>query len=300
VTAGAPIDFEASLLPILGQAYGYALKLTRNPADAEDLVQESVLQALRGLHTFKPGSPFKPWFFRILTNAHRMRWRTRARRILTISYDDAPELVLYNGTGAAAVPVIEDPAGALIGRMSQEAIERAIRALPVDYQEVAALYFSESLSYQEIAGILSIPVGTVRSRLHRARKRLQQLLLREAIDAGIAPATPPVVTPIPGLDPVLCAEAFSHIDDYIDRELTAEEMEHVRAHLELCALCSTEFAYEEHLLDAVRAKLRRIDVPPAVRSAVAKRLAASRADERHDTTRTERRLVVISYAMSRQ
>jgi RNA polymerase sigma-70 factor, ECF subfamily len=267
-----PVDFEAQLLPILGQAYGYALRLTRNQADAEDLVGDATLQALRGLHTFRPGSMFKPWFFRILTNAHRMRWRTRARRLFTVSYDDAPDLVLYQASGAAGVPAASDPAGELIGRMSRESIQDAIRQLPIDYQEAAALYFGEDLSYQDIAQVLDVPIGTVRSRLHRARKRLQQLLLRTAIDEGIVPATPPTVAPIPGLDPELCAMAFAHIDDYIDRELTPDEMKMVREHLEFCALCSTEFSYEAHLIDGIRDKLRRIDVPPSVRTNLARRL----------------------------
>ena len=120
--------------------------------------------------------------------------------------------------------------------------------------------------------MLGIPVGTVRSRLHRARKRLQQLLRDVAIDEGILPATPLAVAPIPGLDPELCARAFSHIDDYVDRELTAAEMAAVEAHLELCALCSTEFSYEAKLIDGIRDKLRRIDVPPDFRSNLARRL----------------------------
>jgi RNA polymerase sigma-70 factor (ECF subfamily) len=294
--APSPVDFEASLTPILGQAYGYALRLTRNQADAEDLVQDAALLALKGLHTFRPGSMFKPWFFRILTNAFRMRWRTRARRIVTVGLGDTPDLVLYQASGAAAVPPASDPASALISRMSSEAIQHAIRTLPVDYQEVAALYFGDAIPYQEIADTLGIPVGTVRSRLHRARKRLQQLLLRVAIDEGIVPATPPVVAPIPGLDPELCARAFAHIDDYTDRELTAAEMAMVRAHLELCALCSTEFSYEGHLIDAVRAKLRRIDVPPSVRTSVARRLKAADAPATHQHVIAPRLPVIVIVA----
>jgi RNA polymerase sigma-70 factor, ECF subfamily len=274
VTAGAPIDFEASLLPILGQAYGYALKLTRNPTDAEDLVQEAILYALRGLHTFQPGSQFKPWFFRILTNAHRMRWRTRARRVFTVSLEDAPDLYLYAATDAAHVPVEADPANSLISRLSVEEIDRAIRQLPVDYQEAAALYFSDQLSYQEIAEILNVPIGTVRSRLHRARKLLQKHLWRVAVDAGIAPP-PPTITVPPRLNRENCEVAFRRLDNYVDRELSAAEMDLVKAHLAVCALCTSEFAFEESLIKGVRDKLGRIDVPPAVRSAVAKRLAAS-------------------------
>jgi RNA polymerase sigma-70 factor (ECF subfamily) len=265
------IDFEASLLPILDQAYGYALRLTRNGADAEDLVQEATLHALRGLHTFAPGALFKPWFFRILTNCHRMRWRTRARRLFTVSIDDAPELYLYAATKAADVPVESDPATELIGRMSRESIQTALRQLPVDYQEAAALYFGDELSYQEIAEVLNVPIGTVRSRLHRARKLLQQLLWRVAVDAGITPAPKKVTVP-PRLNREGCEVAFMRLDDYLDRELARTEMALVQAHLEVCALCTSEFAFESSLINGVRDKLRRIDVPPSFRSQLARRL----------------------------
>jgi RNA polymerase sigma-70 factor, ECF subfamily len=271
------VDFEASLLPILGQAYGYALRLTRNQADAEDLVQEATLHALRGLGTFRPGSLFKPWFFRILTNCHRMRWRTRARRLFTVSLDDGPELYLYTATGAANVPVEADPAAELIDRMSRDAIQHAIRQLPVDYQEATALYYGDDLSYQQISEVLDVPIGTVRSRLHRARKLLQQLLWRVAVDAGIRPAPTKVVVP-PRLNREGCEVAFMRLDDYLDRELDRSEMALVKAHLEVCALCTSEFTFEASLITGVRAKLGRIDVPPAFRSRLARRLHAAHAD----------------------
>lgn len=280
-TSVSPIDFEGSLLPILGQAYGYALKLTRNPADAEDLVSEATLLALRGLHTFQPGSQFKPWFFRILTNAHRMRWRTRARRVFTVSLDDAPELYLYTATGAANAPVDADPASGLLSRLSLESIEHAIRRLPVDYQEAAALYFSDELSYQEIAEVLNVPIGTVRSRLHRARKLLQKFLWREAVDEGVAPPPQRIVVPPRGLDRAGCEVAFMRLDDYLDRELKKDEMALVRAHLEVCALCTSEFAFETSLIKGVRDKLGRIDVPASVRSAVAQRLRVTSGEHHH-------------------
>ncbi|HWZ58136.1 MAG TPA: sigma-70 family RNA polymerase sigma factor [Gemmatimonadaceae bacterium] len=278
---GGPIDFEASLLPILGQAYGYALRLTRNQADAEDLVQEATLHALRGLHTFEPGSLFKPWFFRILTNCHRMRWRTRARRLFTVSLDDAPELYLYTATDAAHTAVESDPANTLISRMSRESIQDAIRQLPVDYQEAAALYFSDELSYQEIAEVLNVPIGTVRSRLHRARKLLQQLLWRVAVDEGITPEPKKVVVPPRGLDRAGCEVAFMRLDDYLDRELAKSEMALVQAHLEVCALCTSEFAFEASLINGVRAKLRRIDVPQSFRSQLARRLKGTEKTAAH-------------------
>jgi RNA polymerase sigma-70 factor, ECF subfamily len=269
--------FEALLTPVLDQVYRYALSLTRNRADAEDLVQEAVLHALRGFNTFRPGSAFKPWFFRVLTNCHRMTWRARTRRLMTVSFGDAPDLFLYNGYRAAGLPVTgEDPAGQVIGRLSQDAVQRAIRRLPEEYQVAASLYFVEDMSYQEIAEVLGVPVGTVRSRLHRARKLLQQRLWRVAVDEGVIQPVRVAVAPR-GLDRAGCEVAFRRLDDYVDRELAAAEMALVRQHLEVCALCSAEFAFEASVIRDVKSKLQRIDVPGDFRSRVAKRLAAGSA-----------------------
>lgn len=268
------LQFEALLAPVLDQAYRYALSLTRNPVDAEDLVQDAALHALRGFRTFEPGSAFKPWFFRVLTNCHRMTWRARARRILTVSFDDAPDLFLYNQYGAAGMDVAgADPAGQVIGRLSQDSVARAMRRLPEEYRVVASLYFAEDLSYQEIAQVLHVPVGTVRSRLHRARKLLQRSLWRIAEDEGVVPSVR-VRVPARGLDRAGCEVAFRRLDDYVDRELAPAEMALVQQHLEVCVLCSAEFAFEESVLRDVRSKVQRIDVPVDLRSRVATRLAA--------------------------
>jgi RNA polymerase sigma-70 factor, ECF subfamily len=274
--AGLPVgqDFEMLLAPVLSQAYGYALSLTRNRADAEDLVQDATFQAWKGFRTFQPGAPFKPWFFRILTNCHRMTWRARARRLVTVSMGDAPDLFLYNTFKVAELPVAgDDPAGRLMSNLSREAVQAAVRKLPEEYQVVAALYFIEDLSYEAIAAVLDVPPGTVRSRLHRARKLLQQRLWHVAEDEGIVSR---VRVPIPkrGLDRAGCEVAFSRLDDYVDRELAEAEMKLVRDHLEVCALCSAEFAFEASVIRDVRVKLQRIDVPQDFRSRVAKRLAA--------------------------
>jgi RNA polymerase sigma-70 factor (ECF subfamily) len=273
-------DFEALLAPVLSQAYGYALSLTRNQSDAEDLVQDATLQAWKGFRTFQPGAPFKPWFFRVLTNCHRMTWRARARRLVTVSMGDAPDLFLYNTFKVADLPVAgDDPAGRLMSNLSREAVQAAVRKLPEEYQVVAALYFIEDLSYEAIAAVLDVPPGTVRSRLHRARKLLQQRLWRVAEDEGIVSRVR-VAIPKRGLDRAGCEVAFRRLDDYVDRELADAEMKLVREHLEVCALCSAEFAFEASVIRDVRVKLQRIDVPQDFRSRVAKRLAA-RAGQPH-------------------
>lgn len=178
--------FEALLLPLLDRAYATALRLTRESADAEDLVQEAVLLAWRGFSSFEPGSNFKAWFLRILTNCFYSRYRKRKREGTQVELEDTPELYLYCQTAAAGVhSQVEDPAAAFMDRFDAELVVQALEALPEEYRVVATLYFLQDLAYQEIATVLGVPVGTVRSRLHRARRLLQRALWTIAEDRGI-------------------------------------------------------------------------------------------------------------------
>jgi hypothetical protein len=209
-----------------------------------------------------------------------MTWRARARRLITVSLGDAPDLFLYNTFKAADLPVAgDDPAGRLMSSLSREAVQAALRKLPEEYQAAASLYFIEDLSYEAIAAVLDVPPGTVRSRLHRARKLLQQRLWHVAEDEGIVSHVR-VKIPKRGLDRAGCEVAFRRLDDYVDRELAEAEMKLVRDHLEVCALCSAEFAFEASLIRDVRVKLQRIDLPQDFRSRVSQRLAV-RAGHSH-------------------
>lgn len=181
--------FESLLAPVLGPAFGAALHMTRSRDDAEDLVQEAALHAYRALDTFTPGTNFKAWFFRILTNAFYQRYRRRRREPELAPLEDASEIYLYtqsSRSGMKGSP--EDPADVVLGQMDSETVSRAIEALPEEYRVVCALYFQEEFAYQEIAEIVSCPVGTVRSRLHRGRKMLQKALWRLASESGLIAA----------------------------------------------------------------------------------------------------------------
>jgi RNA polymerase sigma-70 factor (ECF subfamily) len=176
------------LKPLLGRAYGLALRLLRNQADAEDLVQEAALAACRGFGTFQQASNFKAWFFRILTNCYYARHRRQRHEGPPVDFDEAPELYLYGQMAELGLHEgTTDPAGALLNRLDGEQIARALQGLPEEYRVVSTLYCVEDLSYQEIADILGIPVGTVRSRLHRGRRILQKLLWRVAVERGVVP-----------------------------------------------------------------------------------------------------------------
>jgi RNA polymerase sigma-70 factor (ECF subfamily) len=178
--------FESLLASVIDAAFGMALRLTKNRADAEDLVQETALLAFRGFGTFTPGTNFKAWFFRILTNCYYTGYRRQRHQLSTIDFDDTPDLYLYKRSRDYGIPqATSDPAASLIDRLDTERVSAAIEELPEEYRVVSVLYFMEDLSYQQIAAALDCPVGTVRSRLHRGRKMLQKALWKLAEECGI-------------------------------------------------------------------------------------------------------------------
>jgi RNA polymerase sigma-70 factor (ECF subfamily) len=184
-------DLEGLLTGILGGAFGTAVRLTGNHADAEDLVQEAALLALRGFASFTPGTNFKAWFFRILMNCFYSKHRSRKSRPTTVDLDDTPDLYLYARSAEAGFPTQgPDPAGLLLERLGTERVTAAIEMLPEEYRVVSTLYFMEDFSYQEIARVLQVPIGTVRSRLHRGRKMLQKALWSIAEEEGIVGTRP--------------------------------------------------------------------------------------------------------------
>lgn len=179
-------QFQPLLVAVLPAAYGYALRLTRNRADAEDLVQDAALRAFKAIDSFDAGTNFKAWIFRILTRCFWANHRRRQRRPNTVDFDDTPDLYLYARSAEHGLQWQgEDPARALIDRLGTERVADAIGQLPEEYGVVCTLYFMEDFAYHEIADVLEVPVGTVRSRLHRGRKMLQKALWFLAEESGI-------------------------------------------------------------------------------------------------------------------
>jgi RNA polymerase sigma-70 factor (ECF subfamily) len=182
-------EFEAFLIGMLEPGYRLALRLTNDRQDAEDLMQEAALRAFRFRHTFQKGTSFKAWFYRIVVN--HFYTNTRRKRGATTSLDelsDAHDIFLYSRSAAAGLLRPDtDPAAGTIARMAEDDVARALAALPDEFRTVATLYFIDDLSYQEIADILGVPIGTVRSRLHRGRHMLQKQLWHVAEELGIVP-----------------------------------------------------------------------------------------------------------------
>lgn len=174
--------FEGYLRPVLDVAYGYAHKLTGNPDDAMDLVQDAAVQAYRSIGTFEDGTNFKAWFMKILTNKFYKSKVREARRGQTVPLDDAEDLFMYNQAESRG---LRDTLDEVFDKIDQEEVQRAIDKLPEEYRIVSLLYFLNEFSYEEIAEAAGIPIGTVRSRLHRGRKLLQAALWQTAEDKGL-------------------------------------------------------------------------------------------------------------------
>jgi RNA polymerase sigma-70 factor, ECF subfamily len=182
----APASFESLFTPLASSAFGVAVRFTNNRADAEDLVQEAALLAYRAFDSFEPGTNFKAWFFRILTNCYFSRRRREKSRPVTADLDDTPDLYLYARSAEYGFPTAgPDPAAQLLDKLGTERVAAAIARLPEEYRVVSTLYFMEDFSYEEIGRVLQCPVGTVRSRLHRGRKMLQKSLWQMAEEDGI-------------------------------------------------------------------------------------------------------------------
>lgn len=157
-------SFEQLALPLFGRLYNFAHWLAQNREEAEDLVQETYVKALKGFSSFEPGTNFKAWMFRILRNTF-LNSRT-GLKTATVSLEDPEDDPVFSEA--------ETPETILIDRSSQQMIQEAIGELAVPYREVLLLCEVEEMSYQEIATALAIPVGTVMSRLSRARRALRE------------------------------------------------------------------------------------------------------------------------------
>ena len=166
--------FEELAMPLFDSLYNFAHWLTHDREEAEDLVQETYLKALKGFPSFQPGTNFRAWMYRILRNTF-LTSRAGLWERNTVALEPEAEELLPGGP--------ETPESILINRASEEILQAAIEQLPVIYREVLLLCEVEEMSYQEIAETLSVPTGTVMSRLARARKALRDAVQKQAVAA---------------------------------------------------------------------------------------------------------------------
>jgi RNA polymerase sigma-70 factor (ECF subfamily) len=166
--------FDREALPLLREIYAAALRLTRNPADAEDLVQEAYLRAYRGFAGFQEGTNIRAWLHRILTNTFINTYRKRQREPQTVSDEEVPDWYLYEkltGDGAEASAETR-----VLESLPDEDVQQALASLPERFRLAVLLADVQGFSYKEIAEFLDIPMGTVMSRLHRGRRALEKVL----------------------------------------------------------------------------------------------------------------------------
>ena len=172
-----PATFAEQAMPLMSSLYTAALRMTRNPADAEDLVQETYLKAYRAFASFEAGTNLKAWLYRILTNTYINTYRAKKRRPEQADVDEVEDLYLYRRLGglegATAGRSAEDE---LLDHLTEGEVKEAIEELPEQFRMAVLLADVEGFSYKEIAEILDIPIGTVMSRLHRGRRALEKRL----------------------------------------------------------------------------------------------------------------------------
>ncbi|MDY0003576.1 MAG: sigma-70 family RNA polymerase sigma factor [Polyangia bacterium] len=181
----ASTTFEAEVLPLRGELHSIALRYTRNQRDAEDLVQETMLKAFAAWDSFLPGSCARSWCYRILKNTFITGYRRRMTEQRAAS--EEPE-ELRRLTSAGSRKAAEDPESAAVRSQLGDEVQGALGGLSGEFREVLELHYIYGRSYREIARITSVPMGTVMSRLHRARRNLRETLRSYADAQGIGAA----------------------------------------------------------------------------------------------------------------
>lgn len=174
--------FEVEALPHMDALLRTALRMAKNQADAEDLVQETMIKAYRFWDKFESGSNCRAWLFKIMTNIFINEYRSKSRTPVSINVDDIDDNFLYGQL--ADISPGKNPEEQMFAKVFDDDVKKAIEELPDDFRLVVVLSFLEGFAYQEIAEIADLQLGTVKSRLHRGRKLLQKKLYDYAVKNG--------------------------------------------------------------------------------------------------------------------
>ncbi len=174
-------NFEKEMLPHMAALYNFALRMTGDPDDAKDLVQETYMKAYRFFDKYAQGTNAKAWLFRIMKNSYINRYRKESKEPDTVDYDDVKD---FYATVKGSVVDTNDLQEKIFGNLFEDEVAKALQELPEDFRTVVILCDIEEYTYEEIADFIEIPIGTVRSRLHRGRKMLRSMLRDYALKRG--------------------------------------------------------------------------------------------------------------------
>ena len=246
-------SFNDIALPFLDDVYRFALSLTRDEADADDLTQDTFLKAFRSWSSFTPGTNCRAWLFTICRNSFNRRFR-RERSRADVEQEGGDDDSLPTVLGH--VHIERMGLGGMLDRIDvQPALRKALDDLPDVFREIVTLVDLEEFSYAEAADVLDVPVGTVRSRLFRARRRMQSDLMAQAIDMGLATAEPDDCDPVkdpPSMRPD-CERVVRALWDIVDGEVAPEHATKLRHHLDECSYCRAHEDFERRLAREIAA-----------------------------------------------
>lgn len=255
--------FRLLVEPHTKSLYRAALHFTNNAADAEDLVQETLMRAWRGFNGFRSGTNARAWLLTILRNVYLEQYRRRKRRGLeTVEVPDLDEWSLFARVqGATFSAETDDPETAFFAGLTSDHVAAAMASLPPKFREVFVLADLEGCSYREMSEILGIPLGTVMSRLFRARQQLQRGLWEYCVRTGQCRAPTPAAL-APSL-PTECADACRQIYLYLDRAVNTAVLDAIDNHLARCRQCCDRFQFQQRLTATVREALQVAEIPPS-------------------------------------
>jgi RNA polymerase sigma-70 factor (ECF subfamily) len=177
-------DFEEEIIPHLDAMYNFALRLTSDPSDAEDLVQDTIVKAFRFFDSYEKGTNAKAWLFRILKNSYINNYRKKSKKPSQVDYD---EVSTFYETIRAERTDTSDLEDRMFRELIDDDISNALDELPEDFRTVVLLCDIEGFTYEEISNMLDVPIGTIRSRLHRGRNLLKSQLMEYAKQRGYQP-----------------------------------------------------------------------------------------------------------------
>jgi len=213
-------SFADAAMPLMDQLYSAAIRMTRNAADAEDLVQETYMKAYRGYERFEEGTNLKAWMYRILTNSYINRYRAKQRRPDETDIADVEDMYLYRRLGGEQSDLGTSAEESFLSSVTDDAVKNAIEAIPENFRIAVLLADVEGFAYKEIAEILEIPIGTVMSRIHRGRKALEKQLHGYAEERKLLPE-PEIGNEVTDVSVVDADVSESQTEESSDEEVAA-------------------------------------------------------------------------------